>query len=892
MSQNGEEEEFYEPEEDLGDGDYQEGNEDEDFELSEEDEIPDLPANHHLIAGIQETLKKQLMQMYDTLDVAIRDKQAEKNSLTNDRELVGVELYSIQQVLAKLQTRLTQANEDKARSEEERYRIDEDLKEARQILSENQDDLKARKANYEKNRAELDKLNDIVLRLEQHNQETKNQVAVTRRETYKSEQAASEVEVTKQEQDMYIDRLTKQVQDITSNLSTIEAQILAQRGETKTARDALLQASLEMEKINFERNHLIQDWNSSLISVQRRSQTLAEIETAAAKQEEEIRALQNENNGLKQQIQAQHDLAERNQILLNKIEDRLKQLNQKIAEANQHRENMQTELNQLYMLIAEKEKQISKLLIEKNQANSQFKQSMKGANDISNQIHELEDRIIAHVAEQSNLKRDAVAAQSAVQKVRDQIAAKDRELSDLQNEVVRLRIDKLNIQGQSEKLERGLKEIVEELQSKDNLINQYEMQIRRNNVNIEKRQSEVDKLNRQYDALTSAQNGEEYGPLERKIRLIQSKIEQSDETSQENQAQWLKKQTELVALEHVCDQIDETNNKTTAHIAVLSRKRDRTRIQLESTEKEIDRLQIQIRLLQREMSRLGLQLSQNHDSSNVLVEGNIHFEAEILEGLRKKEEEAALMTTRIEELANQREQLADDLLETEKSIMLWEKKLQLAKEMKDALDPSYGASELKTMKKEVSRMELRLKQIKKQQQVIVQEMEYALKRRETIANRGAVQKRLNKDRTRADISKGITELKREVKRINEQTSKHDQMMQENVTAQRELTEELEQLTHIQRGLQLKKAELETSINSQEKQRIVCQTKLERLHQKTRLFKNTAGRTKIKSPDQYSTMMKTVKDQQSQIVSLVETLTTDFPHLVENFDIVKSKAFSV
>ena len=122
---------------------------------------------------------------------------------------------------------------------------------------------------------------------------------------------------------------------------------------------------------------------------------------------------------------------------------------------------------------------------------------------------------------------ETIAAQNAVQKVREQIATKDRELSDLQNEVVRLRIDKLNICGQSEKLERGLKEIVEELQQKDNLINQYEMQIRRNNTDIEKKQSEVDKLNRQYDSLTSAQNGEEYGPLERKIRQIQSRIQQS-----------------------------------------------------------------------------------------------------------------------------------------------------------------------------------------------------------------------------------------------------------------------------------------------------------------------------------------------------------------------------
>jgi hypothetical protein len=38
------------------------------------------------------------------------------------------------------------------------------------------------------------------------------------------------------------------------------SQIHAQRGETKTVRDGVLHASLEMEKINIERHDLIEDW--------------------------------------------------------------------------------------------------------------------------------------------------------------------------------------------------------------------------------------------------------------------------------------------------------------------------------------------------------------------------------------------------------------------------------------------------------------------------------------------------------------------------------------------------------------------------------------------------------------------------------------------------------
>jgi chromosome segregation ATPase len=309
-------------------------------------------------------------------------------------------------------------------------------------------------------------------------------------------------------------------------------------------------------------------------------------------------------------------------------------------------------------------------------------------------------------------------------------------------------------------------------------------------------------------------------------------------------------------------------------------------------EKEIERLQIQIRTLQREMSTLGAKLSTHIGTSGVLVEGNIQFEAEILEALQNKEAEAAATESKVEELVATREHLADELMETEKAIMLCEKKLQLAKELREALDPNYGAAELQTMRKEISRMELRLKQIKKQQQTILQEMEFALKRRETIATRGAVQKRLNKDKTRADLAKGITEIKRDVKRIKEEAAKHEGIMQANVAAQRELGQEIEQLAIVQRTLQSQKGDLERAFESEDRAKAQAQVRLERLHTKTRLLQATVGKTKVKSPEIYEQTMGGLKEQERHLTELMDLLQDDFPHLKGSFQSVREKVFAV
>lgn len=52
--------------------------------------------------------------------------------------------------------------------------------------------------------------------------------------------------------------------------------------------------------------------------------------------------------------------------------------------------------------------------------------------------------------------------------------------------------------------------------------------------------------------------------------------------------------------------------------------------------------------------------------------------------------------------------------------------------MQEALDPNVGQSELQELKKEIHRMELRLEDLRKKQEQLINEMERAVYKRETI----------------------------------------------------------------------------------------------------------------------------------------------------------------
>ena len=65
---------------------------------------------------------------------------------------------------------------------------------------------------------------------------------------------------------------------------------------------------------------------------------------------------------------------------------------------------------------------------------------------------------------------------------------------------------------------------------------------------------------------------------------------------------------------------------------------------------------------------------------------------------------------------------------TRRQIMLWEKKTQLAREAKNAINKDIGQGEIHAMKCEIHRMQVRYAQLMRQQEKMIEEMEKAVSR--------------------------------------------------------------------------------------------------------------------------------------------------------------------
>ena len=117
-------------------------------------------------------------------------------------------------------------------------------------------------------------------------------------------------------------------------------------------------------------------------------------------------------------------------------------------------------------------------------------------------------------------------------------------------------------------------------------------------------------------------------------------------------------------------------------------------------------VQRSIRLLQNDMTKLNQLITKNRGQQDLLEQGNSLMESDFIHTLKEAELDCIQLQTEVSRLKEEKERGRNGLLEAERQILLWERKIQLAKEMRAAVDSEDGQGEIKGMKAEIHRMEV------------------------------------------------------------------------------------------------------------------------------------------------------------------------------------------
>jgi chromosome segregation ATPase len=132
-----------------------------------------------------------------------------------------------------------------------------------------------------------------------------------------------------------------------------------------------------------------------------------------------------------------------------------------------------------------------------------------------------------------------------------------------------------------------------------------------------------------------------------------------------------------------------------------------TLAEIDRQNKEMSDVQRNIRSLQNDMTKLNQLITKSRGQQELLEQGNSLMESDFIHTLKEAELDCIQLQTEVSQLKEEKERGKNGLLEAERQILLWERKIQLAKEMRAAVDSEAGQGEIKGMKAEIHRMEVR-----------------------------------------------------------------------------------------------------------------------------------------------------------------------------------------
>ena len=184
-----------------------------------------LDPDHPLMQRFQIALKKQLTRIDERLTLETRETENELQRAKREREELGVELYGLQQELAKHQMFLEKEHDRFNETSQTRKMVEDELGEIRSMYRKNQNGVDEEMRKVRDLQQERDNLKLKIFYMSNAKEDIRGDIAVIRRATEKAELDKNKFEVDKQRQDMIVNRLEEKEGKLKEDIALFESQL-------------------------------------------------------------------------------------------------------------------------------------------------------------------------------------------------------------------------------------------------------------------------------------------------------------------------------------------------------------------------------------------------------------------------------------------------------------------------------------------------------------------------------------------------------------------------------------------------------------------------------------------------------------------------------------------
>ncbi|KAM9792745.1 coiled-coil domain-containing protein 40 [Neosynchiropus ocellatus] len=693
-------------------------------------------------------------------------------------EEIGVEMFQVQEHLARLQVKLEGCQQDKIQAEAEHQQIQEKLESMKSQDSNQNDHVAKAKVAESQLQVELKHLTQQLLFAKQVSMDLRSKVKTSKNVKHKAAAEKAQAEDQKLKQDLYVDRLENDLEKMTRQVNMYQVQTRAQAEETQVARQSLSEVKMEIQSLAMVRKQLLQQWNNSLLVLKRRDEALSAIQAAISEVEHQMILLDRELEGYKKSTIQEQEESETLMMRLNwaqmdcatsKHQTSQKQLQHEALRA--HYSSCVRTLRETELALNRLGKELCTYQTEMNDQRRQLERQNAVRLDLEDQIMTTMEQKLTHnkaakyskrLAERTaSLKKEKV---SLTWQLENELAGAGLESSVLGHSLISLEL----IQAALE----------EEITNLNKMVTSSEAKAASSVTLIGQKQTAISMYNKRISQIAASTGNEDLSPMQIKLNVMSSEIQDLAANIRREQQMWMVRQGTLVGLSEELQANSSCMQNLQIELTARRQKTLRLESEVKVEQREVAELEKNSETL-KELEKLNILVNKSEHQTEALEQENMLMENSIIQRLKEEEQESFEILMKQEKTQEDKEQLINSLLEAQQQIMLWERKAQLATEIYSTVDSGVGQGEIQAMKAEIHRMEVRLNQLKKQQEKLLRESEATVARRESIQLRSEIfSQNALKPMTSGQLSLTIKGLKRKVQETLRDVTEGEQEVRE------------------------------------------------------------------------------------------------------------------
>ncbi|KAK7797028.1 hypothetical protein U0070_003134 [Myodes glareolus] len=788
-----------------------------------------LDPDHPLMIRFQEALKSYLNRQIDKMKLDIQELDVATKQARVQRQELGVNLYGVQQHLARLQMQLEKSHDRHSLAACERRRKEEELQTTRALYNKTCATANEERKKLATLQTEMESLALHLFYMQNIDQDVRDDIRVMKQVVKKTETEKMHAEIEKKKQDLFVDQLTERAHQLEENISLFEAQYLSQAEDTRILRKAVSEAITEIDTIAVEKKRILQQWTTSLVGMKHRNEAYRTVLNALRECEHQAKSIDGEIEAYKRSIMKEEEKNESLARLLNRSETEATLVQKMTTQCLSKQEALQSELSTYQLALQDTEEMLNKGSLEHAAVLNELQAARNAVHQEQELRQKMDTSIVDKLQEHGTSSKMTKYFQQLLRKLQKENTNLVTHLSKLDGDIAQATLDITNTSCKVDMHKKTLAELDKEVKRLNDLITNSESEIVRRTILIERKQSLINFFNKQLEQIVSVLGGEEAGPLELEIKRLSKLTEEHNTGVAEAQMTWLRLQQELVQVTHEREEQLVSLDQLKKEMHIMEQKKlrletfgqsqqqsiecarpagtsseqqcgkpgwkaephpdtgeiswdkdrriqrppyepakDTDKIDLEKKEqKEIQR---HMKDLNNDLTKLNMLMDKNRCDSEQLQQSNLVAETEFVRTLKDAERETIQMEEKLTQLREEKTTLLNSLVEAEHQIMLWEKKIQLAKEMRASVDSETGQTEIRAMKAEIHRMRVKHGQLLKQQEKMIQDMELAVSRREAIVVQAEGKSKIDKKIiTRTDFHFQQNELRKKIRDTHKAT---------------------------------------------------------------------------------------------------------------------------